>query len=888
MSAARTEGGGCTTIWVDLPGTANNLKFSSDAVTRGSAFVMGQGANRTITAANTGVTFQANHDLGNTALASVQVFLHIAGSGAIPGGTYIGAPSVAITNAGPGLNTYAVSLSSFTIGGTVAAGTMIDGYSLSVAGAIASDMVIDNLVLLSSPLPPQPTPDPTPFPTPIQTPAPTPVIGVVLDDFTTVDPGGSVAQTLNAGCNGPDSVTNTGTNIMGAAASGSRVVTAASGVGSGCVAVRVDVPGSAYYLQFSSDASTQGFAGVSGQGASYTIAAADTAVTFQANHDRGGGSPATVEVLLHIAGTGTIPGGTYVAAPAVSITNAGPGFNTYVMPLSSFTIGGTLVPGNIIDGYALAISGATSSDLVLDNLLIVRTALPPPPPTPTPTATPPINTSVVLDDFTSVNSGGSTAQNVAAGCGGPSSVANTGTNIMGSAATGNRTMNAERGFGPGCISVQVDVPNTANNVLFKSDATTLGFGSVTGQGASFVIPAANSRVTFQANHDLGSTAAANVQVLLHVAGTGTIPGGTFIGGPSVRITNVGPGFNTYEVNLNSFTTGGTINPGTVIDGYGLVFAGAAGSDITVDNLLLVSSTLPTPSPTPTPTGTPVPTPTPTPIASPTPLANILFDGGFESSLGTYSGFPDIGWQITDRFRLGANYNYTNFCAQEICGGQNLARTGTRWLEFGDALNTDPVTMARVEQTIKISPGFIARMDFSSRWKDIAPSRDAYLAVFMDNVEVTRISRSLAIESTYTNRTVDLSGWADGSSHRFGVELRSSFRFRPDGTAGAESPLTGTDILLIDDVTLVSVPAGSISGRVTTPAGLGLRNAIVALTDAQGVRRTATTSSFGIYSFENVRSGDNYTIGVSSKRYRFSPRSLLVTGNLSNVDFVGLE
>ena len=90
------------------------------------------------------------------------------------------------------------------------------------------------------------------------------------------------------------------------------------------------------------------------------------------------------------------------------------------------------------------------------------------------------------------------------------------------------------------------------------------------------------------------------------------------------------------------------------------------------------------------------------------------------------------------------------------------------------------------------------------------------------------------------------------------------------------------------VAALAQPLVSVSGRVMTPTGLGLRNAIVALTDSQGVRRTATTSSFGVYSFDNVRPGETYLIGVSSKRYRFASQSLLVNGNLTNVDFVGLE
>ena len=80
----------------------------------------------------------------------------------------------------------------------------------------------------------------------------------------------------------------------------------------------------------------------------------------------------------------------------------------------------------------------------------------------------------------------------------------------------------------------------------------------------------------------------------------------------------------------------------------------------------------------------------------------------------------------------------------------------------------------------------------------------------------------------------------------------------------------------------------VSGRVTTPTGLGLRNAVVSIIDSQGVRRTATTSSFGLYSFNGVASGGMYTLTVSSKRYRFAAKQLTVNADLSNVDFVGLE
>ena len=82
---------------------------------------------------------------------------------------------------------------------------------------------------------------------------------------------------------------------------------------------------------------------------------------------------------------------------------------------------------------------------------------------------------------------------------------------------------------------------------------------------------------------------------------------------------------------------------------------------------------------------------------------------------------------------------------------------------------------------------------------------------------------------------------------------------------------------------------SISGRIFASDGvLGLRNAAVLLIDPQGVVRTTTTSSFGFYAFDNVATGSSYTIRVSSRRFRYQPRTVQLSGDLTNLDFVGLE
>lgn len=115
---------------------------------------------------------------------------------------------------------------------------------------------------------------------------------------------------------------------------------------------------------------------------------------------------------------------------------------------------------------------------------------------------------------------------------------------------------------------------------------------------------------------------------------------------------------------------------------------------------------------------------------------------------------------------------------------------------------------------------------------------------------------------------------------FAEILRSSFPFNPYEEDGQAASLASTAV--------AGQPRVTISGRVTTPSGIGLRNAIVSIINPQGFRRTATTSSFGLYSFSNVSGGAPHTLTVASKRYRFTPQIITATSNRSNVDFVGLE
>ncbi len=119
----------------------------------------------------------------------------------------------------------------------------------------------------------------------------------------------------------------------------------------------------------------------------------------------------------------------------------------------------------------------------------------------------------------------------------------------------------------------------------------------------------------------------------------------------------------------------------------------------------------------------------------------------------------------------------------------------------------------------------------------------------------------------------------------------NFRFdsnRPPQTINATIGFlkTGAPITVQVQGPSSSAAAVSVSGRVTTAGGQGVGNTLVSITDQSGVARSgALTSSFGYYRFDDVAVGGTYTITVISKRYVFTPQTLQVNDNITDVNFV---
>jgi hypothetical protein len=87
-----------------------------------------------------------------------------------------------------------------------------------------------------------------------------------------------------------------------------------------------------------------------------------------------------------------------------------------------------------------------------------------------------------------------------------------------------------------------------------------------------------------------------------------------------------------------------------------------------------------------------------------------------------------------------------------------------------------------------------------------------------------------------------------------------------------------------------VTTAQLSGRLIRVDGQPVLRTRVLLTAADGTSRSALSDdSTGSYRFTNLpTTGETYTVSVQSRRYRFRPRTVQVTGNVVGFDMVGVE
>lgn len=160
------------------------------------------------------------------------------------------------------------------------------------------------------------------------------------------------------------------------------------------------------------------------------------------------------------------------------------------------------------------------------------------------------------------------------------------------------------------------------------------------------------------------------------------------------------------------------------------------------------------------------------------------------------------------------------------------------------------------------------------------------------------------------RAVNSSGWAVGTaSSAFAIPFlydgTATYRLAdliPANTGWDLSMNTSSSALGISDgnvivgtgvfngqvraYAMVPVAANvSLSGRVQTAGGIGIRNALVTVSGGNlSSPVTVPTGSFGYYYLEGLQSGQTYTVTVSVKRYVISQPTQMVTPQANVTDF----
>lgn len=83
---------------------------------------------------------------------------------------------------------------------------------------------------------------------------------------------------------------------------------------------------------------------------------------------------------------------------------------------------------------------------------------------------------------------------------------------------------------------------------------------------------------------------------------------------------------------------------------------------------------------------------------------------------------------------------------------------------------------------------------------------------------------------------------------------------------------------------------SIGGRVATPLGRGIGNAVITMTSASGNVRTTTTTASGHYRFDDVAAGETYIITAIGKRFTFDQPTRVMNANedSDDINFIGQQ
>jgi hypothetical protein len=84
--------------------------------------------------------------------------------------------------------------------------------------------------------------------------------------------------------------------------------------------------------------------------------------------------------------------------------------------------------------------------------------------------------------------------------------------------------------------------------------------------------------------------------------------------------------------------------------------------------------------------------------------------------------------------------------------------------------------------------------------------------------------------------------------------------------------------------MLTASSVSVSGRVFSPFGRGVTNAVVSITYTNGTTRSTQVGRSGYFRFDDVEAGQTYVFTITSRRYMFAPQVITVLDNLTELNF----
>jgi hypothetical protein len=160
----------------------------------------------------------------------------------------------------------------------------------------------------------------------------------------------------------------------------------------------------------------------------------------------------------------------------------------------------------------------------------------------------------------------------------------------------------------------------------------------------------------------------------------------------------------------------------------------------------------------------------------------VMDGGFELTAGGLNPY----WSSTST-RFG-----TSLCSLSVCGtgnGTAAPRNGNAWVWF-DGTSGTSAEQGSASQAVIFPSGGVATLSYYLRIGFVNAPFTSTLQVKIDGTTVQTITEPSSAESGYTQRTVDVSAYADGATHSLRFEYS-----RPEGAA--------SDNFTLDDVSLLT-------------------------------------------------------------------------------------